>query len=243
MSNIENEEAIDITALVAGLQLNEKTNISESLFELIKRLILCKQLPQGYRFPNENSFCEMLKISRSSLRETYVKLELLGLVTRSRAGTHVSDMKNIESASLLNTALQRSELKEILEFRSILEVEICALAAERISDQELYLLEDLLEHMIESQDNIVALTHYDIQFHYVIAEASKNKLLQQSLNMVYEKYSKLVFQAFKFGAEPRISAVVYHRMILRALSQHSPQLAREIMRDHMLDVRHSNPEK
>lgn len=229
-------DIVQLEDLLCSIVIDNTAQKSENLFEILKRLILSEKLPAGYQFPNENIFCEKLNVSRSSLREAYVKLETVNLVSRSRAGTRVNEPEMMVKGTLFDTTLQKSELYELLEYRSALESEMCALAAMRISDDELYVLKVMLKNMKANKENIAMLTHFDTQFHFVIAETSRNSLLRQSLEMVSKKYKELVFQAFRESEQLANNAIRYHTLIFDALNDRAPIRAREVMKEHMSDV-------
>ena len=72
-----------------------KHNISQTLFQRLKELIIEEKLPAGYMMPNENIVSEMLGVGRSTLREAYTALAVFGFIRRSKAGTFVNEIDNI----------------------------------------------------------------------------------------------------------------------------------------------------
>ena len=173
---------------------------------------------------------------RTTLREAYGKLELLNLVNRSRGGTKVNDPADMGNLNPFDIAIKESELSELLEFRSMLESEIVALAAVRAENGDIEKLKKILNNMRENKDDLTKLTHYDTMFHFAIAEISKNSLLKKTMEMVRGSYEKVVYK--KFVEEPEIieHAIKYHMLILDAIAQKAPILARETMKEHIADV-------
>ena len=85
------------------LKSNLGKNISQTLFQRFKDLILSGKFPEGYMLPNENVVSNALGIGRSTLREAYTALAVFGFIKRSKAGTFVNkitDIVNIATFSI-----------------------------------------------------------------------------------------------------------------------------------------------
>lgn len=100
-----------------------KHNISQTLFQRLKELIIEGKLPAGYMMPNENIVSEMLGVGRSTLREAYTALAVFGFIRRSKAGTFVNEIDNIVNIAPFSITVENSDLNDLLEFRYMLEGE------------------------------------------------------------------------------------------------------------------------
>lgn len=99
------------------------------IVEKIRDLIEENGLGPGDRLPSERELSDTLKVGRSSVREAFRSLELLGLIeTRKGEGTFISDFRNhrlveILSKFILNNKKSRDdviETKEMLELAGLL---------------------------------------------------------------------------------------------------------------------------
>lgn len=108
-----------------------KHNISQTLFQRFKELIMDGKLPAGYMMPNENVVSEMLGVGRSTLREAYTALAVFGFIRRSKAGTFVNEIDNIVNIAPFSITVENSDLNDLLEFRYMLEGETASYAAKR----------------------------------------------------------------------------------------------------------------
>ena len=108
-----------------------KHNISQTLFQRFKELIIDGKLPAGYMMPNENIVSEHLGVGRSTLREAYTALAVFGFIRRSKAGTYVNEIDNIVNIAPFSITVENSDLNDLLEFRYMLEAETASYAAKR----------------------------------------------------------------------------------------------------------------
>lgn len=164
----------------------KNTTISKKVIEQIKDMLYEGTLNKGDKLPSERQMAEGLEISRSSVREALKELEIMGLI-ESRPGEGNFIKENFEDILFepFSTMflIKESSTKEILELREIIEKGNVSLAAKRITDEELKELKDILDkaEKSNSEDELVDL---DVLFHYKIALASKNFLLQSILNAI-----------------------------------------------------------
>ena len=104
----------------------------------------------GERLPPEMELCKILHIGRSTLREALKSLAFVGLVQmRHGEGTFVAQGTDHLLDRILAKGLIRSEkaVADVCETRLILETELAALAAERITASEVATLTSLVERM------------------------------------------------------------------------------------------------
>ena len=122
-------------AIKSDFEVVRRNKVYEEVAKQIERLIL-KKLQPGDKLPSERELAEMLRVSRSSIRDAIRGLELMGLVEpRQGAGTIV---REISAESLVNPfadALKRRQelVSELLDFRRMLEPPLAARAATHAS--------------------------------------------------------------------------------------------------------------
>jgi DNA-binding FadR family transcriptional regulator len=138
------------------------------------------QYKEGDRFPTEPELCEMLNVSRTTVREAVKVLAKIGhLEVHQGKGTFVNQYR--PDREPLGLRLNRASLQEVSEVRHLLELGIVRLAAERRTDGDLKILRELLEERIEAKQrgDFKACVEYDIEFHKAMAGACKNKILEE----------------------------------------------------------------
>lgn len=139
--------------------------------------------------------------------------------------------------------LTLDDLKSLFELREALEGMACRLAAERISDAELAVLEDSLRGHAVRPEVVSGQSYYqpggDQDFHFGIARASNNQRLFRALSE--ELYDVMRLYRFRSSLTPgrAIEALKEHRVIVEALRRRNPDEAEAAMRAHIRSSWHN----
>ncbi len=212
-------------------------NISQTLFQRFKDLILSGKLPEGYMLPNENVVSNTLGIGRSTLREAYTALAVFGFIKRSKAGTFVNKINDIVNIAPFSITVANSDLNDLLEFRFMLEAETASYAAKRATPEDIEKITVCYQHMIEYQNDINLFVDYDSQFHMLISDATHNKLLISTMIAAKDSFEKCIRTAMRqsLTKNPRVIDVTIdlHGKILEAVKNRDYQTAYAIMREHI----------
>ena len=189
--------------------------------------------PVGSRLPPERDLTERFKVSRPTIREAMIALEMQGLVeARKVSGVFVFASTSVEVDEALDIGAF-----EITEARRLLEGEVAAVAATEIDEAQLAELRSLLAQM-EVEDSVAA-EKADRRFHIAIAEATGNAVIIAAVTDFWDMRFRsplareVLLKAGSLGTENRMAE---HGRILRALEARSPVDARNAMRDHLTRV-------
>lgn len=196
--------------------------------ERLEAAIISGELAPGSRI-SELALAKALGVSRGPLREAVRRLEGRKLVQRTpNIGVRIAE-------------LSARDLMDLLCVREALEGMACALAAERISDEELDALEKLLASHGKQKELQTGKGYYqeskDFDFHFRIARASDNERL---ISMICgDLYHLLRVYRYKSStlAGRAARALEEHQNILDALKKRDPKLAEEAMRTHIRNAR------
>jgi GntR family transcriptional repressor for pyruvate dehydrogenase complex len=199
----------------------------------ISELVKSGQVKPGDRLPSERDLADMLNVSRPSVREAMIALEVSGLIeVRMGNGIFVTNRKASISNELVDSGVGPFE---ILEMRLLLEPEVCALAAERIDDETLAQLSETYEDM-ERSNGTPAMEQADEKFHNLIAGAAENTAMQKTVEWLWRLrgqsvlsrgYHRMIVQE---GVFPTLDE---HKAILEALKSRDPVAARQAMKSHL----------
>jgi DNA-binding FadR family transcriptional regulator len=204
--------------------------------EQLSALIHSGELKTGDRLPSERDLASRFSVSRPTIREALITLEVMGLVdVRPGSGVYIREA----GGSKLELTEDLPGPFEILEARKVLESEIAAIAANRISDGQITRLKTLLRKMDDPEQSIKAVERIDEQFHMVIAEATGNSALVSSVKWLWGLRSESEISAlFHDHARETDSrpAVDEHRAILAAVMQRDEKAARASMQRHLQRV-------
>jgi GntR family transcriptional regulator, transcriptional repressor for pyruvate dehydrogenase complex len=216
----------------------KSTKVYEQVIEQIKDMIVTGKLKKGDRLPPERDLVEQLQVSRTSIREAIRALQIIGLVEcRQGGGNFIKEsFENslFEPLSIM-FVLQNSKPEEILELRKIVEVETAALAAEKITDDELKSMEAILEELKASTDEELS-SRLDKEFHYKIAHASRNFLVVSVLSAVSSLMDSFIKDAREMilkQSENKEVLMEHHEGIYKALASRDRNKAAAAMRKHL----------
>lgn len=158
----------------------DKLNASDKVYKIIEQKILSQEWTPGMKIASENKLSKELGVSRMSVREAMEKLVALNVLTKRQGeGTFINDLNpSIYLNGLIPMILlDKDNLIDILEFRSILEVDSTRLCAERCSHEDILYLEKCYEKMVKNKNNSEEFYLADYKFHMGIAKATKNTLI------------------------------------------------------------------
>jgi len=217
------------------LQAVRKRTITDLVAEQLIGFIR-NELKDGEKLPPERKLMEQLGVGRSSLREALRSLEFMGLIeTRTGEGTFAVHNRSMIFQKPIEWGLFESDKsnEDILEARIVFETALIELTAVRITEAELEELEQLVEKMEQIRPpNIDEFLTLDFTFHDIIARASKNEVLHDTVMLTRRIIEQERADSIKTNYEYKKSAA-YHKAILAALKTRSPDRARQAMSDHM----------
>lgn len=207
----------------------ERQTVMELVTRRIESLIRSGELRTGDRLPPEPKLAQMLKVSRSSLREALKGLLFLGLIkARPGAGTFIQPTLSRVLSRHFQWMVLLEEMKhlEIYELRRIVEPEAAALAAQRARAEDIDRMERALAAMRLSVTNPEAFHKYDIEFHAAFAQASGNVALQTTMSILYDAANEARLFVLPLIEDMKTHWKRHERMFLY-IRDRQPQLARK----------------
>ena len=226
-----------LASLKSDFEVVRKNKVYEEVAQQIERLIL-KKLRPGDKLPSERELAEMLKVSRSSIRDAIRGLELRGLVEpRQGAGTIVRESAVEPLANPFASALKRRKemVSELLDFRKMLEPPLAARAATHASADEILEMEEILQRQEAKQSQGEPAVAEDAEFHYSVALASGNGVVLKVLDIIMDLLRDTRERSLQVEGRPQKS-LAGHRRILAAIKRHDAEGAKSAMRRHIEDV-------
>ena len=205
----------------------------------MRAAIVAGRYPAGRRLPAERELAELYNVSRPTVREAVIALELQGLVeVRVGAGVFVLEPNTAERVRGSGPELTIGPF-ELMEARKIIESETAALAATLIDDEQLEGLNRIIDRMEEENRLEIKGESADRQFHVAIAESTRNSALVTVIDQLWEiretspMVINLMEKARSQGVRPMADE---HRRIVAALRQRDPAAARAAMQGHLTRV-------
>lgn len=201
-------------------------------------LIQQRHLGPGDRLPAERELAASMGVSRSSLREALRALTVLGVAEmRHGAGTYVSSLEPELLVRHLSFVLSLSEhaSDQLFEARKVVEPAMAALAAGRIDDGTLDLLDGCVERARSAIGDAEAFMEADVALHEAIRVAAENAVLGRFMESIR---AVGLASRRRTGARRAVQeqTVKDHRAIVAALRAHDPEAASAAMHRHIENV-------
>ena len=194
-------------------------------------LIDSGEFPVGGRLPPERELAERFNVSRPTVREAIIALEVLDRVeVKTGSGIYVLPFKSGDDR--YDPSIGAYELTEA---RALIEGEAAALAATQISAEQLKALEKALLEMGDEGGHEAA----DRRFHAIISEATNNKMLLSVTRELWDvrEHSPQEHESYQAICELDGQARVdEHREILDALKSRDAARARQAMHSHFARI-------
>ena len=211
----------------------------EQVAEQISKLIKKGKLKPGARLPPERELAKQLEVSRPTVREAMIALEISGLVeVRVGSGIYVleTEKKNLKLSNKIKD-IGPGPL-ELIEARKEIEGNNAALAAQRIDAKCLEQLEQAVENMV--QDNLVG-ADGDREFHLLVAKATGNSVLETLTTYLWDQQqnSPMWTKLLELMQEKKLHTTILndHQSLLDSFRQKNSKEAQAIMRNHLNHAR------
>ena len=193
------------------------------VIEHIKKQISERQILPGERLPSERKLSELLKVSRSHVREALQKLELYGIVkTYPQSGTVVSEFSKDQLDTMITDALKISRY----DFSSLVYV--------RVLLEDLKNIENTLVELEEKFDTDLRVEK-DFAFHQAIAQGGHNPVISSLLLIITPDILKY-YQKYKVCAVPQKTVHAEHREMLQKIKDRDKEGMKELVLRHLANL-------
>jgi GntR family transcriptional regulator, transcriptional repressor for pyruvate dehydrogenase complex len=213
--------------------------LTDEAIEKIKAMIVSGTVRPGDRLPREADLAAELGLSRSSLREAVKALSLVNILEVRRGdGTYVTSLQPpllLEAVNFIADFHRDGSVLEFLEVRRILEPAATAMAAARITGEEITGLRELLDGL-GPEPGVEDLVASDLEFHRRISACSGNSVLCSLLESLSVPTSRARAWRGLTQAGATERTLAEHRAILDALGAHDPEVARAWSTAHIAGV-------
>jgi len=215
------------------IQAVENRRLYRQIADQIAGLIQKGEYGAGERLPPERDLARQLGVSRPSVREALIALEVEGYVdVRVGSGVYVVGPDRAVAPQLPAD----SGPFELIRARWIIESECAALAARHATRAQVRAMEEALDEMTAQRDRGTLPLVADRQFHLRIAEASGNSALALVVRTLWDQRAGPLFTRLEHHFDtPNLWTVAIreHREIVASIARHDPAGARAAMRKHM----------
>lgn len=220
-------------ASAVPIQTIEPRRLYRQIADQLRGVIERGEFAVGSRLPPERDLAAQLGVSRPSVREALIALEVEGLVeVRMGSGIYV---RAPDPKQALRRVGGEGPL-ETLRARQVIESELAALAARHMKKPQIAGLRNALAMMQVDIDAGRMPTRGDRLFHERIAEACDNAVLQRIVGELFDERRGPLYEQLGSHFETSQSwtvAIAEHHAVIDAIASRSPQAAREAMATHL----------
>lgn len=212
-----------------------RPRLYEQLVDRLREYVDEAGLKSGDRLPSERELAGRLGVSRNSLKQATVALEVQGIVeTRHGGGTYLRSRDL--SAEPLDTLLQRRQLlPDVLDTRDAIEPKLAALAAGRRTAADIEEMAAALTRMAEEVDTGELGKEGDRLFHLAVSEAAHSHILGEFYRRLAPRITESRRESLRQPGRPA-SSLAQHRHIFAAIKDRDPDGAAEAARRHVETV-------
>ncbi|NKJ44030.1 MULTISPECIES: FadR/GntR family transcriptional regulator [unclassified Novosphingobium] len=212
---------------------------NDRLYQDLARLLIEElasgRYPPGTRLPAERDLAARFSVSRPTVREAIIALEVQGLVeVRIGSGAYVLRLPGDEDKPGFNATAF-----EVTEARLLFEGEAAALAATQVTDEDIATIERLVHEIAAENLDPNGTEQADRAFHLAIARATRNTAVLKAVENLWALRASSPEAALMHekARHANVKPVVEeHTAILDALRARDPAAARAAMRAHLSAV-------
>ena len=215
-----------------GLKPLARTRLYEQVAQQIMEWVRDNGLTTGDRLLPERELATRLGVSRATVSQALVALEVVGVVAvRHGDGAVLTDASG--SAKVLDALRAHAKrLPDIIDARDALETKIAALAASRRTDDDLAAINGALDVMEADIDAGGRGVEGDERFHGAVTIAAHSLLLARLMDEISELIKETRIESLSQPERPRTS-LAGHRAIAEAIRAGDPEAASEAMHAHV----------
>jgi DNA-binding FadR family transcriptional regulator len=216
------------------LQTLEPRRLYRQIADQLSALIAKGEFAVGARLPAERDLAQQLGVSRPSVREALIALEVEGWVeVRTGSGVYVLDRTQHAAAPVASTEWGPLEL---IRARRVVEGETAAIAAATATRKDIEAMTLAIALMRELADRHVMPLDGDRAFHLAIVECCGNVVLSETVQGFWDSRRGPIFTRLGGYFESVKSwrcAIAEHEAIRDAIAAGDAEGARAAMHAHM----------
>lgn len=216
------------------LQAIESQRLYRQIADQVRALIGAGEFAVGERLPAERDLARQFGVSRPSVREALIALEVEGWV-EVRTGSGVYVVQRLRAEAAAPVVAEWGPL-ELIRARRVIEGETAALAAVQARRKDLGAMRAALDWMRDLAARSMMPLDADRAFHLAIVSACGNAVLSETVDGFWQSRRGPLFMrlgGYFETAQSWRAAIVEHEVVHEAISCRDPGAARDAMHRHM----------
>ena len=221
--------------LQSGIKTIDNSSLVDKAEEQLVKYLVDNNFKVGDLIPKELELSQSMGVSRTVIREALTRLRLIGLVeTKKKKGTVLTnpDLIAVLERSLIPKVLDEDTLRDLFEFRLVLEVGMADLIMARVTPQDIEELKKIVEIEPDLSQDLAFNIEHETKFHGKWYEITGNETMK--------RFQKLLLPLFDYVHRSGLlkkaitkTKYVSHKGIVHTIEHGSPELLRNAMRNHL----------
>lgn len=222
----------------------------ERLYRQISNLIIecikSGDFKAGEPLPSERELAKQIEVSRSTIREAFIALEMTGWIEiRVGNGVYVSNplpqTESKKEITINHTEKDETEfsLRDLLKARQSFETMIAELAARNATGEQCAELQEIMKDLIKRKDNDENFLREDKRFHLLISEMTGNEVLHNMMEHLWDMRQStrfILMESHYANIDLPKSMNIDHQQIVKAILERNPKEAARCMHEHLQHV-------
>lgn len=209
----------------------------EKLFREIHQHILA-QAKLGRRIDTETELAEHFNVTRYKVRKALSVLSQMGIVDRApKRGMTITNLgpKNLSAQIKVQMDIANFDIREFIEARLLIEVDIIPLAIRRMTPALLGRLEDAINRIEINAHNSIEADKWDREFHLLLLEACGNRVLQVFSAVLVTYFEKTAHRLPENNPHFFLDTAQTERQLLQHIKNGDAEKAKDLLRSHLND--------
>ena len=223
-----------------SFKIIKRESTLEVIVQQIKDQIKKGILKPGEKLPSERKLADLLRVSRASIREAIQALAFSGyLEVIQGKGTYILEIATqYDEIVKFFSEFSNYSLDYLMEARIMLEGEFARLAALNASQEEIDIIERVFNEIVKSKD-LNSFVVKDLKFHLTIAKATHNPIMNGIMKIIGEMLYKETQKIIEISKDTRVNTIETTRNLVQAIKQRNAEQAKELMSEHIRNIRAS----
>jgi GntR family transcriptional regulator, transcriptional repressor for pyruvate dehydrogenase complex len=218
--------------VVEQLRPVTRPRLYEVIVEQLCAYIADNEMMPGEKLPAERDLATKLSVSRASLSQALVALEVQGVLSVRHGDGAILVRRPTEERAIKALREHADRIPDVIEAREALEVKLAGLAAARRTDAEMAAIDAAIATMeaeVEAGERGVV---GDEMFHEAITAAAHSSLLAKLMHEISGLIRETRIESLSQENRPRAS-LEGHRKIADAVRKQDPREASRAMAEHI----------
>ena len=213
----------------------KRQRVSDEIVDQVRNFISEGKLKPGDRLPPERELIKEFGVSRPSIREALNSLVAQGFLEVKQGNRtfvkSITSEKLQDPFSLLIKA-DTQKIFDLIEVRKAMEAWGAFYAAQRVTEEDIERLEEIIGKMKGALDEGRSWEKQDADFHLALAQATHNTIQTHMMFTIYDLLRESVARVFRDQKKTK-TLFQQHCQIFNAIKNRSPDKAREKVLEHL----------